>query len=127
KMCNTQSITTLKKGISLCIADGMTTIEKTPGNLVDLNNKIEKQVKECLSTNMHTLATAGNVYAQMTMAQEALETSDTKTYQYWYAMVRQQAKNTAELNTVQNCVEGLDFSLKTLSETTRIFAGLPNK
>ncbi|MCS5711571.1 hypothetical protein [Candidatus Berkiella aquae] len=127
KMCNTQSIGTFKKAISLCIADSMTTLEKAPGNLVELNTKVEKQVKECLSTNMHTLATAGNVYAQMTMAQDALETNDTKTYQYWYAMVREQARTTAEINTVQNCAEGLDFSLKILGESIRMFAGLPNK
>lgn len=115
--CNTDAIRAFKKETSQCLAAGFEAMNK--GSLgADLHQKLESQMEECLNTKMQTLANDGNIYAQLTVAQRALERNDMKTYQYWYAMAKGQAKS-PEMAVVQPCTEGLDFSLKNFIETAK--------
>lgn len=117
-MCNTEAIQFFKKETSQCLAIGFDVMGKSATLEADLNQKLEKQMEECLDTKMLTLANNGNLYAQLTLAQRALERNDMKTYKYWYAMVKGQG-NSPDMPLVQPCGEGLDFSLKNFIETAK--------
>ncbi len=116
--CNTDAIRAFKKETSQCLAAGFEVMNKSSSLGADLNQKLEGQMEECLNIKMQTLATEGNIYAQLTVAQRALERDDMKAYQYWYAMAKGQAKS-PEMAVVQPCTEGLDFSLKNFIETAK--------
>ena len=73
-------------------------------------------MQACLIKNLTPLGNANNLYAQSSLANFALESNDSKTNQYWMAMLNGQSNSTETL-TYQKCAEKLGLSIKIMNET----------
>jgi|GEM_PF-3990426 len=112
KICRTPQTVAYKKELSNCMAEQF---KKADLDKVS-NEKIDKEMKECMIKNMNPLGSTNNMYAQATLAQSALEAKDTKQYQYWITMLRGQAKSNNESAVFDKCGPDLGLSAKIMSE-----------
>ncbi len=117
KICRTAQTMAYKKELSKCMADEM----RKPGALGFSDNKIEKEMGECLIKNMTPLGNANNMYAQASLAQNALDKNDSKQHQYWMAMLRDQG-NSSESSVFNKCGSGLALPLKITMEAVKSIA-----
>jgi hypothetical protein len=117
KICRTAQTMAYKKELAKCMAAEL----KKPGVIGFSQNKIENEMGECLTKSMTPLATENNMYAQASLAQNALTKNDNKQHEYWMTMLRGQLKS-PESGVFDKCGSGLALPLKIMLETIKAAA-----
>lgn len=115
KNCATQQTKAYKKTASECLTEAMTVNGKL---VLDDKRLDEKGLQSCMFKKLENLANAGNIYAQVALAENALKQNDVNSHTYWINMARGQAKS-PESGIFQQCAPGLNLILSAFVDTIK--------